>query len=649
MAGYRQKQYGLMDSVGGAVQGTVNAARGAVGGTISGVGSVLDSGGGKTVGGLAGAAGALGTWGLPAAGIGASAGAAAGAGLGLTLGSVVPFIGNAVGAGVGAVAGGALGATGAAGTVAKAGQVIGSKLTQATGEGLKGIGNAIKPGQAAFSEYGPGVDDAAQVGLTVGTTGLLGKGLSGVARFKSVSGDFLLGAPDMAVDKAKEIIGDSVREGETYQPTVKNAYVTFSEVDQNFQDMADTVQEGVVGAGKTLGNTAAGATGGLLGGAVGAGVGAVVGKAAVSASNKFLGTAMKGGGKYGALAGMIGGSILGAQKGSSLFSARRTGSVLGERSFAVGSELAKAGKGLWNVAKAHSGTIGEGLAAGALMAGTGYGAKKLVDKDKENGGTGTGALGKIALGAGGLLLGGALLKKGANYKMLGNTAFKNRGLIDRGVGALNIGVGFGAGMAALPLVQQKLQEDAVKRASGEKTSNTGSVLMKGAGIAAASVLGYKVAKSGLLGNTLQKGAASISKGIEAGKVKALKSLGASDKALEARKVAKEASSVITPPKYVDPSFDKGEYFHTVLDKVSAGAGAGTQKTQELASQLVQQDSKYLKSAGKFMQNHKKTALVAAAPLGFAAGMGSWNLGEDLTNRAIKSVDPNYKTDENENV
>ena len=50
-----------------------------------------------------------------------------------------------------------------------------------------------------------------------------------------------------------------------------------------------------------------------------------------------------------------------------------------------------------------------------------------------------------------------------------------------------------------------------------------------------------------------------------------------------------------------------------------------------------------------MQNHKKTALVAAAPLGFAAGMGSWNLGEDLTNRAIKSVDPNYKTDENENV
>lgn len=151
----RRKLFGLGD----VAQGAVDTTRNVVGGTISGAGSIIDSGAGRTVGGLAGAGAALGTAGLAGAGIGAAIegggglakGAVIGGLAGTLLTPILPGIGTMAGAGIGAAMGGLPGAVSGAAkgvkTVGKLGYDVGSSATGAAGEALKGIGNSIQTRQ----------------------------------------------------------------------------------------------------------------------------------------------------------------------------------------------------------------------------------------------------------------------------------------------------------------------------------------------------------------------------------------------------------------------------------------------------------------------------------------------------------------------
>lgn len=140
----RRKKFGLIDVAGNAVDKTVDVTRNAVGGTVSGVGSTLDSGAGKAVGGVAGGLGALSVAGTPVVGTATAAGAATGAGIGAAVGSIVPVVGTAIGAGVGSVIGGATAGLGSAKLLYDAGSALGKSTAQAAGEGLKSVGNGIK-------------------------------------------------------------------------------------------------------------------------------------------------------------------------------------------------------------------------------------------------------------------------------------------------------------------------------------------------------------------------------------------------------------------------------------------------------------------------------------------------------------------------
>jgi hypothetical protein len=50
-----------------------------------------------------------------------------------------------------------------------------------------------------------------------------------------------------------------------------------------------------------------------------------------------------------------------------------------------------------------------------------------------------------------------------------------------------------------------------------------------------------------------------------------------------------------------------------------------------------------------MKTHKKTALLGAAVPGYMATMGSWQKGEDLTNKALKKIDPKAFEEDNDNI
>jgi hypothetical protein len=186
---------------------------------------------------------------------------------------------------------------------------------------------------------------------------------------------------------------------------------------------------------------------------------------------------------------------------------------------------------------------------------------------------------------------------------------------------------------------------------------TATKVLLGAGLAlGAAKGGHMLAKSGKLGFTgAQKAAAkqaaeNISKKIETFKDAAVRKLPGGEnlaqgrlKYNEAQKMAKDAG-----PKYANPELKKapGEY---LLDKVTGFIGSGTQKTQKLADQLKATDSGILQKTGDFMKTHKKTALVGAAVPGYMATMGSWQKGEDLTNKALKKIDPKAFEENNDSI
>lgn len=767
----KQKIYGLMDAAGNAVEGTVNAARDVTGGAISGVGSVLDSGGGRMVGGLAGGTTALvNPLGLGATAAGATLGGATGATLGGLVGSVIPIAGNIAGAAIGGAIGTGLGAAGTGGAIFKAGQAVGSSLTGATGEGLKGIGNAIKSDRE-FSDIveGPDAGDALNVGMSsaMGTglkegnkylgfggniTKVSAKSLEGLGKMAiSGPGMMITGPADAIVNKGESILNDASAEANSYRPTVRNAFVKQSAFsDQNFKDAGNTIAEGVESAGKTLGNAAGGTVGGLTGMAAGAGAGALAGKGIVSASNKILGTKLGGGGKYGAIAGVIGGGILGAQKGSSLFS-ERVGSVmysislepseldaigrgnfrslkdskihnqsileadlerasgsLMQRSFAVSGKLWDAAKGLGKVAGQHKLTIAEGLGMGAVGAGTGYLANRAIRQDREAeergekpGGLSAGK--KIALGIGAGLAAGAALKTGAKlgaFKKLSADSAKygtnaNKAF-DKAGTAIQMGTGFGAGLAAFPLAMQSMQESSMEDSQNGGMSTGKKLALGAAGLGAALVGGKIAAGKNWLGKDALKLSERIDSGIARAKNKiegsilseealnnkraydaakktaseqeakakeilenAQKQAGGVDKMTkettgsllgdaQGLKVSADGQSITTASGdtiYANPTFMNSPG-HRSLDFGTALLGGGTQKTQRLADQLKATDSEYLQKAGQFMKDHKKTALVAAAPLGYGAMMGTWDLGEKAVNAPLKKLDPEtYKNQE----
>jgi hypothetical protein len=433
---------------------------------------------------------------------------------------------------------------------------------------------------------------------------------------------------------------------------------------QAFSDVANDVGEDLSNGVKKAGNAIGGAAGTVTGGAVGSVLGAGAGMAGAGLYNKYIAggaakgattaasTAAKGAtaginkigigkaGKYGAIAGLIGGSILGGQSGSSLFS---------QKSFAVGSELVKAGKGLWKVAGQHKGTIAEGLAAGAIMGGTGYAANKMIQSDEENGTNNS--LGKIAALGTGAILSGMALKKGANWGAFGKNSAR---YAKRAGSALQIGGGFGAGMAAIPAITKSQQQQAMAEDTGggqKKKSGMGTAtkVLLGTGLAlSAAKGGHMAAKAGWFGKSGRQLAKDVSKKIETTKDSIVRNVGGDDIAKNRQKYNETQKTLKETPKYKKPEFSEspGEY---LLDKVTSFMGGGTQKTQRLADQLKATDSGILQKTGDFMKTNKKTALLGAAVPGYMATMGSWDKGESLTNKALKKFDPKAFEENNDNI
>lgn len=497
----------------------------------------------------------------------------------------------------------------------------------------------------------------AGTGGTVMNTAMIGSSVLGVAQGHSQGVQAEEAAEEQArlqrkMNKQLKRIADSADPAAGQQAaSVLQGQTAFSMSEDVGNDLDNGIKKAGNVVGGATGTVAGGMAGGALGTAVGAGIGAKMAKSGLKGAGK--------GGLIGAAAGVIGGSILGGASGSSMFSDTRVGSVLSEKLYAAG-ELTKLGKGLFDVAMKHKGTVAEGLAAGGVMAGSGYLANKAINKendDKEAGKEGGMSAGtKMALGAGTALLGAMALKKGANYGLIkgaGRGTMANQA-INRGASAIKTGVGFGTALAALPYAIQKSQESKMQENAGEekKDSGLGKKLLIGGALAAGTALGgYKLAKGGYLTKGLQKSANNLSTKIEGAKVDLLGKLDKSGEAVKARsaykaeqEAAKKVSDTYKEATFLGEGSNKTEY---VVDKLSQLAGAGTQKTQKLADQLMGTESEYLKKAGQFMKDHKKTALVAAAPLGYAAGMGSWGVGEKVVNAPLKKLDPDaYKNEDN---
>ncbi len=473
---------------------------------------------------------------------------------------------------------------------------------------------------------------------------------------------------------------------------------------QAFSDLSQDVGEDLSNGVKKAGNTVGGAVGGVTGAAGGAIGGALAGKAAVAASNKFLGTTLSKGGRYGALAGTIMGGILGAQGGSSLFSERRVGSVLysevnisksdidtlsrnaerlqsirkpgipsqsvlatdldqiTQRSFAAAGELTKIGKGLWNVAKQHKGTVAEGLASGLAMGGAGYAANKIINKDQDEGKSAKSTLAKIGIGTLGVLGTSMALKKGVNYKMIAKNNKTLGNVIKRGASAAQIGAGFGGLMTAVPLMTKMSQESQMKADTGDqekKGSGLGKKLLIGGALTAGAVLGggkliQKFGPNTGIAKGITKFEKNIAGKIESGKESILRKIGNED-AVKARQEYKQ-SLLNKKGATAENSWKNSDDWNKRTDGVVSGItnfiGSGREKTQRLVEQIGEQGkalgSENLTKAADWLKNHKKTAMLAAAPAGYAATFGTWQLGEDLVKKPLKKLDPGaYRNEEEE--
>ena len=472
---------------------------------------------------------------------------------------------------------------------------------------------------------------------------------------------------------------------------------------QAFSDLSQDVGEDLSNGVKKAGNTVGGAVGGLTGAATGAVGGALAGKAAVAASNKFLGTTLAKGGRYGAIAGTVMGGILGAQSGSSLFSERRVGSVLysevnisrsdidtlsrnaerlqsirkpgipsqsvlstdldqiTQRSFAAAGELTKIGKGLWNVAKQHKGTVAEGLASGLAMGGAGYAANKIINKDQDEGKSAKSTLAKIGIGTLGVLGTSMALKKGVNYKMIAKNNKTLGNVIKRGASAAQVGAGFGGLMTAVPLMTKMSQESQMKADTAgdqeKKGSGLGKKLLIGGALAAGAAIGggkliQKFGPNTGIAKGITKFEKNIAGKVESGKESILRKIGNED-AVKARQEYKQ-SLLDKKSATAENSWKNSGDWNKRTDGVVSGAtqlmGSGREKTQRLVEQIKEQGdalgSKNLTNAAKWLEGHKKTAMLAAVPAGYAATFGSWQLGEDLVKKPLKKLDPGaYRNEE----
>jgi hypothetical protein len=283
------------------------------------------------------------------------------------------------------------------------------------------------------------------------------------------------------------------------------------------------------------------------------------------------------------------------------------------------------------------------------MGGAGYAANKAIQSDEKKGTNSS--LGKIATLGAGAVLGGMALKKGANWGAFGKNGAK---YAKRAGSALQIGGGFGAGMAAIPAITKSQQQQAMAEDTGggqKKKSGMGTAtkVLLGTGLAlGAAKGGHMAAKAGWFGKPGKQLANNVSKKIDTFKDTALRKVGAENLANNRLKYNEAQEALKETPKYKNPEFNDspGEY---ILDKVTALAGSGTQKTQKLADQLKATDSEILQKTGDFMKTHKKTALLGAAVPGYMATMGTWEKGEDLTNKALKKFDPKAFEENNDNV
>ena len=488
---------------------------------------------------------------------------------------------------------------------------------------------------------------------------------------------------------------------------------------QEFSDLSQDVGEDLSNGAKKAGNTIGGAVGGVTGAATGAIGGALAGKAAVAASNKFLGTSLAKGGRYGALAGTIMGGVLGAQGGSSLFSdirqrKGRVGSVLysevnisrndidtlsknaerlqsirkpglpsqsvlatdldqiTQRSFAAPGEVMKAGKGLWNLAMQHKGTLAKNVAVGGVMGLAGYGANKIANSDEEKGKSATSTLKKIGLGTLAAVGTGMALKKGVNYKLIGGGPNSMSGKLLKGAGsALTEGAAFGGLIGGLPIALKASQEKNMEGSTGNNNSeekkggSLGKKVLIGTALAAGTALGgYKLAKGGHLGGFLKENATNLSTKIknatEPMKENILRKIGSEEsvqarrdylKNLETKKnqaAPKILGSDGKPVKtWMGEESKDWKLADTVVDKATGFIGmTGKTKTEGLIKELGQQDSKILNDASKWLKAHPKTAMAAAAVPGYAASFGAWNLGEKAVKEPLKKIDPGaYKNEE----
>jgi hypothetical protein len=178
---------------------------------------------------------------------------------------------------------------------------------------------------------------------------------------------------------------------------------------------------------------------------------------------------------------------------------------------------------------------------------------------------------------------------------------------------------------------------------------TATKVLLGTGLAlGAAKGGHMAAKAGWFGKSGKQLANNVSKKIDTFKDTALRKVGAENLANNRLKYNEAQEAIKTTPKYQNPEFSStpGEY---LLDKVTALAGSGTQKTQKLADQLKATDSSILQKTGDFMKTHKKTALLGAAVPGYMATMGTWEKSEDLTNKALKKFDPKAFEENNDNI
>jgi hypothetical protein len=296
------------------------------------------------------------------------------------------------------------------------------------------------------------------------------------------------------------------------------------------------------------------------------------------------------------------------------------------------------------------------------MGGAGYAANKIINKDQDEGKSAKSTLAKIGIGTLGVLGTSMALKKGVNYKMIAKNNKTLGNVIKRGASAAQIGAGFGGLMTAVPLMTKMSQESQMKADTGDqekKGSGLGKKLLIGGALTAGAVLGggkliQKFGPNTGIAKGITKFEKNIAGKVESGKESILRKIGNED-AVKARQEYKQ-SLLNKKGATAENSWKNSDDWNKRTDGVVSGItnfiGSGREKTQRLVEQIGEQGkalgSENLTKAADWLKNHKKTAMLAAAPAGYAATFGTWQLGEDLVKKPLKKLDPGaYRNEEEE--